>query len=140
MRVNLDEEQRLDIPMGPMIDCVFLLLLYFMAASQIKLEETYLGLRLPSGDTESKESLPAELTIAILESGEVLCNEVPVGARGDRELDVLRTKLSSVIDLFGNEQPVVVHPQPRVRHQRIVDVLNACSASQVKNLSFFANQ
>lgn len=140
MRVNLDEEQRLDIPMGPMIDCVFLLLLYFMAASQIKLDEMYLGMNLPSSGTPTKDALPAELTVSILDSGEVLANEVPVGRAGDRTLGGLRNKLEQVIGLFGEKQPVVVHPQPQVRHQRIVDVLNACAASGVKNLSFFANQ
>ena len=140
MRVNLDEEHKLEIPMGPMIDCVFLLLLYFMAASTIKLEEMYLGLSMPSGVSVSKESLPAELKVSILESGEVLCNDLPVGSRGDRELEGLCAKLRQVIELFGPKQPVVVHPQPRVRQQRIVDVLNACSTSGVKNLSFFANQ
>jgi biopolymer transport protein ExbD len=141
MRVNLDEDQKLDIPMGPMIDCVFLLLLYFMVASQIRIQEIYLGMNLPSSAvSEQKKALPAELTIAILDSGDVLCNQLPVGGTGDRDLQDLRSKLSKVIDLFGEDQPVVVHPQPQVRHQRIIDVLNACAASGVKNLSFFANQ
>jgi len=141
MRVNLDEDQKLDIPMGPMIDCVFLLLLYFMVASQIRIQEIYLGMNLPSSAvSEQKKALPAELTIAILDSGNVLCNQLPVGGTGDRDLQDLRNKLSKVIDLFGEDQPVVVHPQPQVRHQRIIDVLNACAASGVKNLSFFANQ
>ncbi len=141
MRVNLDEDQKLDIPMGPMIDCVFLLLLYFMVASQIRIQEIYLGMNLPSSAvSEQKKALPAELTIAILDSGNVLCNQLPVGGTGDRDLQDLRSKLSKVIDLFGEDQPVVVHPQPQVRHQRIIDVLNACAASGVKNLSFFANQ
>ncbi len=141
MRVNLDEDQKLDIPMGPMIDCVFLLLLYFMVASQIRIQEIYLGMNLPSSAvSEQKKALPAELTIAILDSGNVLCNQLPVGGTDDRNLQDLRSKLSKVIDLFGEDQPVVVHPQPQVRHQRIIDVLNACAASGVKNLSFFANQ
>lgn len=141
MRVSLDEDQKLDIPMGPMIDCVFLLLLYFMVASQIKIQEIYLGMNLPSSAvSEQKKALPAELTIAILDSGDVLCNQLPVGGTGDRDLEELRVKLTKVIGLFGEDQPVVVHPQPQVRHQRIIDVLNACAASGVKNLSFFANQ
>ena len=139
MRVNVEENQSLEIQMGPMIDCVFLLLLYFMTSAQIKPEEKYLGINIPSSAVASKESLPAELTVAILDTGEVLCNQVPVGTRDDRNLDGLRAKLNQVIQLFGDKQPVVLHPQPKVRHQQIVDVLNACAASGVKNLSFFAN-
>ncbi|MGA1530929.1 MAG: ExbD/TolR family protein [Kiritimatiellia bacterium] len=137
--MNVEENQSLEIQMGPMIDCVFLLLLYFMTSAQIKPEEKYLGINIPSSAVASKESLPAELTVAILDTGEVLCNQVPVGTRDDRNLDGLRAKLNQVIQLFGDKQPVVLHPQPKVRHQQIVDVLNACAASGVKNLSFFAN-
>lgn len=139
MRVKMEESQSLEIQMGPMIDCVFLLLLYFMTSAQIKPEEKYLGINIPSSAVASKESLPAELTVAIKETGEVLCNQVVVGTRDDRSLDGLRSKLLQVIQLFGEKQPVVLHPEPKVRHQQIVDVLNACAASGVKNLSFFAN-
>jgi biopolymer transport protein ExbD len=54
-------------------------------------------------------------------------------------LPTVRGKLKQVLDLFGEKQPVIIHPQPKVRQQRIIDVLNACAAVGVKNLSFNAN-
>ena len=33
MRLPLDEEEKVDIQMSPLIDCVFLLLIFFLVAS-----------------------------------------------------------------------------------------------------------
>ncbi len=134
-------QETAEVQMGPMIDCVFLLLLYFISAAQIRPEEKYLGLMMPGMQREQpKESLTPEVTLAISESGEVFYNDLLVGMPGDRDLPNLRMKLKQAITLNGEKQPVVIHPQPRVRQQRIVDVLNACAAEEVKNLSFFANE
>ncbi len=140
MRFNEDPDDPCEIQMGPMMDCVFLLLLYFIAASQIKLEEKYLGMMMPGQAEERPDKLPDELTLAIADNGAVFCNEQPMANPEDRELNLLRAKIAQCLKLFGDKQPIVIHPQPRVKQQRIVDVLNACAAVGVKNLSFFANQ
>lgn len=140
MRFKEEKDEEAEMQMGPMIDCVFLLLLYFISAAQVKVEEKYLGLMVPGGASSSSEVLPEELTLAIAENNQIFCNEVPMDSPVDRELPTVRAKLQQCLDLFGDKQPVVIHPQPKVRQQRIIDVLNACSAVGVKNLSFFANQ
>ena len=134
------QDETAEVQMGPMIDCVFLLLLYFISAAQIKPEEKYLVLMMPGGVSAKKSSLPQELTVAISETGQVFCNNLLVGNPDDRELSLVQSKLKQAIQLGGDKQPVVIHPQPKVRQQRIIDVLNACAAVGVKNLSFFANQ
>lgn len=134
------KEETAEIQMGPMIDCVFLLLLYFMSAAQIRPEEKYLGLMMPGGEKSVKESLPAEITLAIADNGQVFYNDQPLDSGRVRNLPTVQAKLKQAIELFGEKQPVVIHPQPRVRQQRIIDVMNACAAANVKNLSFFANQ
>ncbi|NLB60223.1 MAG: biopolymer transporter ExbD [Lentisphaerae bacterium] len=139
MRFKDESDAACEIQMGPMIDCVFLLLLYFISSAQIKIEEKYLGLMIP-GTATAPEKLMPELVLAIGANGQVFCNEQPLASPEDRELLMIRAKLQQCLDLFGDKQPVVIHPQPSVRQQRIVDVLNACAAVGVKNLSFFANQ
>lgn len=128
----------LEIQMGPMIDCMMILLMYFIIAGQIKTEEKYLGLLIPGAGTPSA-GVPVELVLAINEAGQVFCNDTQYDTPADRELPTVRGKLKQVLDLFGEKQPVIIHPQPKVRQQRIVDVLNACAAVGVKNLSFNAN-
>ncbi len=140
MKFREEPDEICELQMGPMMDCTFLMLLYFISAAQVKLEEKYLGLMVPGNKAAAPESLPQELTIAIGDTGHVFCNDVAVGNADDKELPMLKAKLKQVLDLFGDKQPVVIHPQPKVRQQRIVDVLAVCAAAGVKNLSFFANQ
>lgn len=138
MKFKEEKDEVSEIQMGPMIDCVFLLLLYFISCATPKVTESYLGLMMPGGG-EPPGIIPVDITLSIAPSGQVAANEVPHDGPTDRNLPTLVEKLRSTIALFGDKQPVVIHPQPSVKHQRVVDVLNACSAAGVKNLSFFAN-
>ncbi len=47
MRFKEEPDDPCEIQMAQMIDCVFLLLLYFISCAQIKVEEKYLGLMIP---------------------------------------------------------------------------------------------
>jgi len=133
-----EEDPQASEGLAPIINCMMILLMYFIVAGQIKTEEKYLGLLIPGGGTPTA-GIPVELVLAINEAGQVFCNDAPLDTPADRELPTVRGKLKQVMDLFGEKQPVIIHPQPRVRQQRIIDVLNACAAVGVKNLSFNAN-
>jgi len=137
-RLKDEPMEELEIQMGPMIDCMMLLLMYFIIAGQIKTQEKYLGLLIPGGGTPTA-GIPMELVLAINETGQVYCNDQPYDTPSDSELPTVRGQIKKCLDLFGEKQPVIIHPQPKVRQQRIVDVLNACAAVGVKNLSFNAN-
>ena len=137
-RLKDEEIEQIEMQMGPMIDCMMLLLMYFIIAGQIKTQEKYLGLLIPGGGSPSP-GIPVELVMAINVNGQVSCNDQPLDTPADRDLPTVRAKIKQCLNLFGDRQPVIIHPQPKVRQQRIVDVLNACAAVGVKNLSFNAN-
>lgn len=141
MRLKQEKELENSIQLGPMIDCMMILLMYFIIAGRIDVEEKYLGLMLPGGGkpTETKSMVP-EIVLAITATGQVLCNNQPLGNPDDTDLAMVRAKLDQALKLFGDKQPVVIHPEPKVRQQRVADVLCACAAAGVKNLSFFINQ
>ncbi|MFA5043930.1 MAG: biopolymer transporter ExbD [Kiritimatiellia bacterium] len=140
MRLKQEKELENSIQLGPMIDCMMILLMYFIIAGRIDVEEKYLGLMLPGGATmEKKEALITEIVVSINEAGQVFCNNQPLGNPDDTDLAMVRSKLDQALKLFGDKQPVVIHPEPKVRQQRIADVLSACAAAGVKNLSFNAN-
>ena len=54
MRFKEEKDEEAEMEMGPMIDCVFLLLLYFISAAQIKVEEKYLGLMVPGASARRR--------------------------------------------------------------------------------------
>lgn len=47
MRLPLDEEEKVDIQMSPLIDCVFLLLIFFLVTTMMKKWEMQIPLSLP---------------------------------------------------------------------------------------------
>lgn len=48
MRINLNDEDKVDIQMSPLIDCVFLLLIFFLVTTMMKKWEMQIPLSLPS--------------------------------------------------------------------------------------------
>jgi len=48
MRLNYDEEDKVEVQMSPLIDCVFLLLIFFLVTTMMKKWEMQIPLSLPS--------------------------------------------------------------------------------------------
>ncbi len=116
---------------APMVDVVFVLLLFFMASAGSQIVEKEITVNLPHG-----KGHPTTVVIEIAESGEVSLNSRVLGTAEDRRLEVLRQWFRDVFREYGDGDAVLIRPAADVRQQRIVDVLDAVSASGVKHLSF----
>ncbi|MBV9462868.1 MAG: biopolymer transporter ExbD [Verrucomicrobiae bacterium] len=121
---------------APMIDIMFVLILFFMTAAMLKQSENELGIKVPGSRAASNEPPPSEIILAIDPDGTVNFNGKIIGTPTDDNRSALRSRLAEAIDLFGEKQPVILTPHPSVRHERVIEVLNACSAAHVKNLTF----
>jgi biopolymer transport protein ExbD len=82
---------------------------------------------------------PDEQRIVISEDGRVLLNERDLSGGGGREMP----ELAETLDRFrlasernGTEALVTIAPADGVRHQRVVDVLNACARARISGVSF----
>jgi biopolymer transport protein ExbD len=121
---------------APMVDVVFVLMLFFMASAGVQVVEKELAMNLPSGVGKPSDVPTTPIIIDITGDGEVSVNEQPEGSKDDEHLQGLRDFFKSTIDQFGDKDPVIVRPSADTTHQRIMDVLNAAAASGVKNLAF----
>jgi biopolymer transport protein ExbD len=123
---------------APMVDVVFVLLLFFMASAGSQVIEKELNISLPSGRSASSAgALPSTpIIIDILPDGKVQMNNKVYDSPQSRELPELRTWLKETIAKFGDKDPVILRPDPMTKHDRVMDVLNAASASGVTKLSF----
>lgn len=123
---------------APMIDLILVMLVFFMSTVALKQIENELGIQLPGTgsvkDTQSSQKV--EQTVSIDVDGSVSVNNEAMGSAQDKDLEGLRAKLKEQSVLFGDNTPVIIIPQPDVFHARVIDVLNACSAAGVKNISF----
>lgn len=120
---------------APMVDVVFVLMLFFMACAGQQVIEKELKITLPSGKTSTSSDVKIPTFVDLNSTGEVSINGTSYDNRSDRDLPQLRQKLISIVEP-SPEDPVIIRPQADTRHERVVDVLNACAAANVKNLSF----
>lgn len=122
---------------APMVDVVFVLMLFFMASAGMQVVEKELGINLPSGGQgRSVGPPPTPIMIDISSDGQVTMNNQPYGTPTDKALPALRDWLKNTIEQFGDKDPVIIRPNPDTKHERIIDVLNAAAAAKVKNLTF----
>lgn len=121
---------------APMVDVVFVLLLFFMAAAGSQVIEKELNVSLPSGKAASAPDgpPPTPIMVEVRPDGHVVLNNKDFGT--EKELTELRETLKGLMERYGGKDPVVIQPSPETRHERIIDVLNAASASGVKKLTF----
>ena len=131
------EDGDIGFQIAPMVDVVFVLMLFFMASAGSQVVERELAINLPGGGASAghvKTKTPAIIDIS--PEGSVTMNNQPYGTPSDKTLTSLREFFKKAIEQFGDEDPVIIRPNSDTRHERIMDVLNAVGASGVKNLTF----
>jgi biopolymer transport protein ExbD len=92
MAIKYNEEESVDVQMTPLIDCVFLLLIFFLVSSQMKKIEKELPIELPMADVSLQvKATPDLVTVGVDKYGKFYINSQPVGAEG------LRVALKSAV-------------------------------------------
>jgi biopolymer transport protein ExbD len=135
---GVSEDGDVGFQIAPMVDVVFVLLLFFMASAGSQIIEKELNINLPSGRSASAaNSIPSTpIIIDILPDGRIQMNNRVYDSPTSKELPELRNWLKETIAKFGDKDPVILRPDPNTKHERVMDVLNAASAAGVTKLSF----
>lgn len=118
-----------ELSMAPLIDIVFLLLIFFMVATTYLDPERELEIDLPVAESAGvSEESPDEIVISVMQDGSLLC--------GGREVEdnELSTLLTDAADR-NSETPVTIRGDRRVQHERVVAVLDACGMAGLYNLA-----
>jgi biopolymer transport protein ExbD len=128
------------IPIAPMIDCVFLLLVYFMVTSSLDREETDIGCALPgSGTAAASEawSLPEEQVLEIRADGAVLVNGLLCDPGGPPSLPELSGLLHAFRAACADGEPLVtLAPAAEASHQQVIRVLDAVHRAGIQRIHF----
>jgi biopolymer transport protein ExbD len=128
------EDGDIGFQIAPMVDVVFVLLLFFMAAAGSQTLQKELTTNLPGKAVSSEVAIP--IPIDILRDGRIQVNNRIFDSASSHDLPELRAWLKDTIARFGDKDPVILRPNPQTPHQRIIDVLNAASDAGVTKLSF----
>jgi len=130
--------KKAELQITPLIDVVFLLLIYFMVTSSLVKKEADLSFLLPAKvDTTDPISLPIEALIEISDIGDVSMEGMRYGLDGSlNDLVTQLLTLKEAASSSGSELIVNILPADNTLHGRIINVMDACAAAKVKNLSF----
>lgn len=120
MAVKYEEEEKPEVQLTSMMDCIFLMLIFFLVSSQLKKIEKEIPMELPVSDVaRDVKATPDLVTVSVDSRGELYVNSKPVGPAG------LRAALQTAAK---------TNPDRRIRidgdifapFRSIVQVLDAC--------------
>lgn len=140
MIVRKRQPESAEISMSPMIDMVFLLLVFFLVSSKPIKPEADVGLSLPGTVAQDEVlELPDEQRILIQAGGQVLLNEMPMDDPASRDLPTLLHTLKrfrEATEANQSEAIITIEAEDDVQHQRIVDVMNICALAGINGITF----
>jgi len=116
--------------LAPMIDIMFLLLCFFIAAQIYAQWESEIDIKLPTAKTgEVPDRLPAEIIINVRESGEIVVNQRLLNPSGLNDL------LERIVAIYPG-QPVLIRADKRTDYEHVIGVLDLCRQVDIWNISF----
>jgi biopolymer transport protein ExbD len=140
MRLRTKDVQTVEMQMGPMIDMVFLLLVFFMVSAKPIKQESDINIGLP-GTVAQEEALeiPDEQRIQIQPNGQVVLNDQPMDSPASAEMPALFATLKRFkesADSNKTEALITIDADDAANHERIVQVLNACAQAKITGVTF----
>jgi biopolymer transport protein ExbD len=142
MKMKIPQMEDPDLNVASLIDMVFLLLVYFMATASLQRSEADLGIRLPGMLAQAQAvDMPDEQIIEIKESGHVILNGRPFDRPESQELpELVGTLIRYRQSCEANraEALITIGADDGSRHQRVIDVMNACAMAGIRNVTFSA--
>lgn len=128
MHIDTDDGEELALNLAPMIDVVFLLLVFFMVATTFVEKEKEMGVDLPSASTGAEPApAPTEIVINLLRDGTMKV----AGRELSRDQLVAELERAARVD---RETPVTIRGDKDVPYQRVVGVMDTCRATGLLNI------
>lgn len=122
------EEENYEIPMTSLIDVVFLLLIFFLVATNFSRRETDHSVVLPKSEAGVKaEQVPNRLVINIREEGTLVVNGSVMSD------EMLRKAVSDFVTVHPG-RPAVIRADARVPYRSVMEVFGICRKGGVTNV------
>ena len=117
-------KKRFEIDMAPLIDVVFLLLIFFMLTFAIQGQ----GLAISLPDGEETQKVDKDIIVKIDRNSNLLLNNKPI------ELDSLRSALGEELST-RSDKLVVIDSAPKVKYNLFAQVLDVSREAGAENFS-----
>ncbi|MBN1865155.1 MAG: biopolymer transporter ExbD [Victivallales bacterium] len=116
--------------MAPMIDIIFLLLIFFIAAAVYSQWESKLEIKVPTSETaQHRARFPGEAIVNIDKDGQFYLNSI----------NFTHERLEQVLSQLAKtypDQPVVIRADKETHCRHLILLLDICAKSDIANISF----
>ena len=126
----MKRRESLGLDLTPVIDVVFILLIFFIVTSVFKKEELALMLDLPTSNAKEME-IQKEQVFIELRQDKLAIKGIEVS------FESLEGNLKAIKD---KEKPVIVRIDKKVEYQRVVKVLDLLQKYNLSNLALVTNE
>jgi|JI61114C2RNA_FD_contig_51_667095_length_1308_multi_2_in_0_out_0_1 biopolymer transport protein ExbD len=136
------EQLAVGFQIAPMIDVVFVIMLFFMVmVGSVKVERELKsqlpGLAPPNAD--APKEMPDEIIVGVEETGSVTLNEEEFDGPTDKKLPNFTSTLMRLKQEADNRNAkviVTIQAEEQATYERVIDVLNALAVAKVANVTF----
>lgn len=126
LKTQIDEQPALN--MTPMIDCVFLLLIFFLLGTKYTELERKIPLRIPEiRDAQTLSPAPSKKIVNVYRDGKITLDQQSVS------LDELADRLKNARRQYA-DLGVLVRGDAEGQFQGVAEVLNACKQAGIQEL------
>lgn len=128
--------QREGINMTPMIDVVFLLIIFFLVSSHLSRQESRVELELPEASSAQKDTdlETPRVTINVLEDGSMWISGRPI------EMNRLAETLEQSRIDQGDDIEVRIRGSREARYETFEPIMLACAQQSIWNVTFAVKQ
>lgn len=127
MKFYKNSQRSLSVEITPLIDIVFLLVIFFVVTSKIETNQ-YLTLDLPQSESFSSSLVNDSQNIILLESGVFVVNNQEFTMA---DIDKL---LAGVAATFSREEVIVLSIEKKVFHEWIISLMDGLQALGFQNI------
>ncbi len=131
MNFRPERRDEVDLDLTPLIDVVFLLLIFFMVSTTFE-HNSEINITLPSSSKEVKEAKPDAVNVGLDAQGNVYINDKSLV---NAQLETIKAALSDA--LVGlDEPPVIISADSNATHQSVVRVMDAARQLGLVKITF----
>jgi biopolymer transport protein ExbD len=131
MNFRSERRDQVDLDITPLIDVVFLLLIFFMVSTTFE-HNSEINITLPTSSKETTEAKPDAVNVGLDSQGNVYINEK---ALVNAQIETIKTALSDA--LVGlNEPPIIISADADASHQSVVRVMDAARQLGLVKITF----
>src|ERR1035437_2804086 len=128
-------EARVDLV--PMIDTVMFLLIFFMLTTTLRQKENDLGIVLPGSlEQTGPVEMPDEQVVEVDANGTVVLNGRVFPGKEMPELVSTLARYRIASEAAKIKHMITVQADSNSEYDRVIDVLNACAAASITNVTF----